>query len=53
MAARTAGESTSAEALGEWLAHYLDANRGMIADDRDFARWLEEEYVPLAGGWHY
>jgi hypothetical protein len=21
--------------------------------DEEFARWLKEEYVPLAGAWHY
>jgi hypothetical protein len=25
--------------------HYLFVN--------DFVRWLEEEYVPIAGGWQY
>ena len=24
-----------------------------IGRDEEFARWLEEEYVPLAGTWHY
>jgi hypothetical protein len=53
MAARNAPEGTAAGVLDGWLAYYLEANRDAIACDEEFARWLEEEYVPLAGGWHY
>jgi len=53
MTAREAHESTVAGVLGGWLAHYLEANRDTVAGDEEFARWLEEAYVPLAGGWHY
>lgn len=53
MTARKARESTVTGVLGGWLAYYLEANRDAVAGDEEFARWLEEEYVPLAGGWHY
>jgi hypothetical protein len=53
MAARNAPVGTAARVLGGWLASYLEAHRDAVAGDEEFARWLEEEYVPLAGGWHY
>jgi len=53
MAARHAPEGTATGVLDGWLAYYLEANRDAVACDEEFARWLEEEYVPLAGGWHY
>lgn len=36
-----------------WLVEYKEANRELIANDPEFARWLEEDYVPIAGGWQY
>jgi hypothetical protein len=27
--------------------------RALLEDDADFAAWLDEEYVPIAGGWLY
>jgi hypothetical protein len=46
-------ESAVAAGLASWLTHYKEAHRDEIAGDAEFARWLEEEYVPLAGAWHY
>jgi hypothetical protein len=53
MTARKARESAVTGVIGGWLAHYMEASRDKVAGDEEFARWLEEEYVPLAGGWHY
>ena len=39
--------------LNAWLAEYKQANCELLQNNREFARWLEEEYVPLAGGWQY
>ncbi len=25
----------------------------LLADNPDFREWLENEYVPIAGGWQY
>jgi hypothetical protein len=53
MAVRNGPEDAVVGVLGGWLGYYLEANRDAVAGDEEFARWLEEEYVPLAGGWHY
>jgi hypothetical protein len=37
----------------QWLKSYQEANRELLGRDPEFARWLEERYVPLAGGWQY
>jgi len=39
--------------LGSWLERYKEAHSDLLKEDPSFARWLDEEYVPLAGGWHY
>jgi hypothetical protein len=39
--------------LGEWLDSYRDSEQELLRSDQGFARWLEEEYVPVAGGWMY
>ena len=39
--------------LGEWLDSYRDTEQELVRGDPDFARWLEEEFVPVAGGWMY
>jgi hypothetical protein len=39
--------------IDHWLAGYKDAHRDLLIDDSEFARWLDEEYIPLAGGWQY
>lgn len=35
-----------------WLERYKSKNPHLL-DDPEFANWLEEEYVPIAGGWQY
>jgi hypothetical protein len=36
-----------------WLEAYKEQHRATLASNPDFARWLDEEYVPIAGGWQY
>jgi hypothetical protein len=43
----------STVALAEWLEAYKTLHAAEITRDPELARWLEEEYTPLAGGWHY
>jgi hypothetical protein len=38
---------------GLWLQDYKESHRDLLASDPDFARWLDEEYLPIAGGWMY
>jgi len=49
----TATTSAVDAALGGWLTRYREAHRDELANDEVFARWLEEDYAPIAGGWHY
>lgn len=39
--------------VDQWLATYKESHRRLLRSDPEFARWLENEYVPLAGGWQY
>jgi hypothetical protein len=39
--------------LGTWLDRYRASKHEVLDADPDFARWLEEEYLPIAGGWMY
>jgi hypothetical protein len=39
--------------IDRWLASYKESRRSLLDSDPEFARWLDEEYVPLAGGWQY
>lgn len=39
--------------LKSWLDSYEESERELIDADPEFARWLEEEYVPIGGGWMY
>ena len=39
--------------LKTWLSTYKHEHRELLQNDSEFARWLEDEYVPLAGGWQY
>jgi hypothetical protein len=39
--------------LESWLDAYEASHRELLCSDPEFARWLEEEYVPVAGGWMY
>jgi hypothetical protein len=38
---------------GAWLEQYKRDHAGLIQRDPTFGQWLEEEYVPLVGGWLY
>ena len=35
------------------LALAIDACAGNAESDLEFLRWMETEYVPIAGGWQY
>ena len=37
----------------DWMASYRAANAERLKTDTEFARWLESDYVPIAGGWQY
>jgi hypothetical protein len=52
-AGQVAGSRAVTAAVSGWLARYTDAHRDELATDDEFARWLEEDYAPIAGGWHY
>lgn len=39
--------------LDTWLVAYKQDHKTLLQNDREFARYLEEEYIPLAGGWQY
>jgi hypothetical protein len=39
--------------LVQWLDRYKASRHELIAANPDFSRWLEEEYLPIAGGWMY
>lgn len=36
-----------------WVEEYREANQALLDRDPEFRRWLEEDYVPIAGGWQY
>jgi hypothetical protein len=36
-----------------WLTHYKATYHHLLNSDPEFARWLNEEYVPIAGSWQY
>lgn len=36
-----------------WLTAYKKDHAERLRGDPAFARWLETEYVPIAGGWQY
>lgn len=44
---------SSESAAVRWLEGYQDAHHDLLSNDPEFARWLAEEYVPIAGGWQY
>lgn len=49
-------ESSSPTSRGKyesWLDRYKREHEELLQNNSEFARWLEEEYVPLAGGWQY
>ena len=35
------------------LSEYEAKRKGLLEENPEFARWLREEYVPIAGGWMY
>jgi len=39
--------------LEEWLTDYKAEHGGILAEDPEFASWLEDCYVPVAGGWQF
>jgi len=43
----------STEGLSLWLVSYKLGHRDLLDRDPEFAAWLEKEYVPVAGAWHY
>ena len=47
--------NATAEHLGSecWLDAYRTSHLELLRSDPEFARWLAEEYVPIAGGWMY
>lgn len=53
----TAAIEASRNAVGPvvsmWLATYRELHPHELAGDKEFSRWLEEDYAPVAGGWHY
>ena len=40
-------------AVHRWLRTYKKTHQDLLSADPNFARWLDEEYVPIAGGWQY
>ena len=47
-----AGSTLTSDVWTGWLADYRQANPERF-EDTEFAAWLENEYVPIAGGWQY
>ena len=43
----------SSLSLSRWLTTYKIDHREILQEDPEFARWLDEDYVPIAGGWAY
>lgn len=39
--------------LPRWLDNYMVVNAPLLDAEPEFRRWLEEEYVPIAGAWQY
>ena len=37
----------------EIVSNYKDVHAETLIQDPEFARWLENEYVPIAGAWQY
>lgn len=45
--------TATALGLGPWLDRYKASQHDLVEANPDFARWLEEDYLPIAGGWMY
>ncbi len=39
--------------MNQWLTNYKEQHSDQLEHDPDFALWLEESYIPIAGGWLY
>jgi hypothetical protein len=39
--------------LDQWLATYKAEHGPLLEQNPEFARWLEDSYVPIAGGWQF
>ena len=39
--------------MSAWIKQYRELNDELLASDRGFAKWLERDYKPIAGGWQY
>lgn len=39
--------------IAEWIADYKARHAALLRENPDFARWLDENYIPIAGGWQY
>jgi hypothetical protein len=46
-------EPSTRRRTDSFIYHYKLRHRDLLDQDPAFARWLEEEYVPIAGGWMY
>lgn len=36
-----------------WLQQYKDSHTDLLDQDPQFRQWLDEEYLPIGGGWQY
>lgn len=36
-----------------WIDEYREANQALLNADPEFRHWLDEEYIPIGGGWQY
>jgi hypothetical protein len=39
--------------IQHWLSEYRVTNAALLDADPEYRRWLDEEYVPIGGGWQY
>ncbi len=39
--------------LRAWIDSYAEQKVDAVGADPEFRTWLEEEYVPIFGGWQY
>jgi hypothetical protein len=44
---------TGTSRLKKAIDDYKSANQALLSSNPDFANWLENRYVPIAGGWQY
>jgi len=45
--------TATAARIRSMVEDYKAAHPEVLADNPDFREWLENEYVPIAGGWQY